>query len=176
MKKIDNKLLMAFTNKAVNRLSGDWIIIGGSVLQLLNIDVRVTTDIDIAGPDSATQKDTLTLMDIATEIGLPVEAINQAASYFLYKIPVWQSSLVLVQAGKLGRILRPNTDLFIKLKLARLTPSDLDDCLAMLHYAKQQKEQIDAKSLQKLIKTMMKTETNGEKKHRMQLLFAELSL
>lgn len=176
MKKIDNKLLMEFIKKAVNRLSGDWIIIGGSVLQLLNIDVRITTDIDVAGPDSATQKDTLTLMDVAAEIGLPVEAINQAASYFLYKIPDWQNSLVLVQAGKLGRILRPNTSLFIKLKLARLTPSDLDDCLAMLHYAKQQQEQIDAKSLQKLIKITMKTETNGEKKQRMQLLSAELSL
>lgn len=175
MTQIDNQILQEFVRKAVDRLSGDWIIIGGSVLQLLNIDIRVTTDIDVAGPDTATQKDTLTLMDIAADIGLPVEAINQAASYFLYKIPDWQSSLVLVRTGKKGRVLRPNTSLFLELKLARLTSSDLDDCLAMLAYTRRHKEPVEVKAMQKLIKAAMKRESNGEKKQRMQLLLEALS-
>jgi hypothetical protein len=175
MRRIDNKLLSEFVQEAADQLAGDWVIVGGSVLQLLNIDIRVTTDIDLAGPENATQKDTLTLMEIAADLGLPVEAINQAASYFLFKIPDWQSSLVLVKDGKRGRVLRPNASLFIKLKLPRLTASDLDDCMAMLAFAQKHREKIEFKSIEKLMKADMKVEQNSEKKRRMQVLWEALS-
>jgi hypothetical protein len=77
---IDKVLIQKFMMRAGDVLSGDWLIVGGSVLSILGIETRVTYDIDISPPANATQADTILLMDIAKELGLPVEAINTAAS------------------------------------------------------------------------------------------------
>jgi hypothetical protein len=37
---IDSKMMKKFINVAVDRLEGDWIIIGGTVLPLLGVDLR----------------------------------------------------------------------------------------------------------------------------------------
>lgn len=132
MKTIDRKLIERFVRRAADLLSGDWVIIGGTVLPLLGRDYRVTQDIDCVSCDDAPQSETLKLMEIAEELGLPVEAINQAGAYFLKKVPHFEKRLVEVATGKKGRILRPDLGLFLELKIARLSESDLQDCLEFI--------------------------------------------
>lgn len=109
-------------------------------------------------------------MDIAVSMKLPVETINQAASYFLYKEPDWQQSLVLVYEGKNARIYRPNINLYISLKRKRLTESDLQDCLAMIDFAIENKESIQKKQLIKALTTDIDHEKNESKRERLVIL------
>lgn len=134
--------LRKFLDQAGERLEGDWVIVGGSVIAFLGISERVTLDIDIAGLGEASQKHTVTLMEIARELGLPVEAINQAAAFFLERIPEWRSSLVEIHSGRKARFFRPDVNLYLKLKIARLSESDLSDCLHMLRFAQQHQESL----------------------------------
>ncbi|MBF0443814.1 MAG: hypothetical protein HQK54_18040, partial [Oligoflexales bacterium] len=75
---ITEELIHSFLKLAGERLEGDWVILGGSVLPLLGINYRVTIDIDIGSclPD-VSQKQILILMEIAEKLGLPVESVNQ---------------------------------------------------------------------------------------------------
>ncbi len=140
---IDQTLLGRFVTLAVERLEGDWVVLGGTVLPLLGIEHRVTLDIDVAGPETAGNRELLILMGIADELGLPVETINQAATYFLHRVPDWPALLVPLQTSDKASVLRPNATLFIQLKLARLSETDLSDCLHMLGFARRTSEVVD---------------------------------
>ncbi len=65
-----------FLKLAANRLTGDWVILGGNVVPLTGGPFRATLDIDIAGPKEASNCQSMILLDIATEPGLPVEVIR----------------------------------------------------------------------------------------------------
>ncbi|MFM8269421.1 MAG: DUF6036 family nucleotidyltransferase [Pseudomonadota bacterium] len=132
MKAIDLKTIKKFVEMAVEKLPGDWVIMGGSVLPLLGKQIRVTQDIDVAGPKNSTLEHTLKLMEIAEELNLPPEAINQAGAFFLNRIPHWKNHLILVAKGKKGAFYRPDLWLFIRLKISRLSESDLSDCIHMI--------------------------------------------
>jgi len=132
MKEIDKNLLNRFMTLAGDRLSGDWIVIGGTALMLKGRQYRVTNDIDVVGPKESTQSDLLILMEIAQNLGLPVEAINQAGAFFLYRIKNWQKKLILVHEGKTAKFYRPNAILYLLLKIQRLSETDLQDCLIYL--------------------------------------------
>src|SRR3989338_7257233 len=108
---MEKKLLDKFIRLLGDEVSGDWIIIGGSVLPWLGASFRHTEDIDIVGPKNSTQKDTLTIMEIAQTLGLPIEAINQAASFFFYRILDWEKNLILIHKGSKASIFRPNATL-----------------------------------------------------------------
>jgi len=140
---IDRETLLRFVALATERLPGDWVILGGTVLPLLGVEQRVTFDIDIAGPKSAGNRELLEVLAIADELGLAVEAINQSAAFFLHRVPGWQDNLVEVARGSAGRVMRPDATLFVLLKLGRLSESDLLDCLAMLRLAEAQNERPD---------------------------------
>ncbi len=129
MTSITIKLVDRFVDLVLKELEGDWVIIGGVVPYLLGSSERPTLDIDIAGPDEATQADTLKLMDIAQTLGLPVESINQAASFFLKKIPGWQKQLVLIRSNQHCKVYRPNIELYFTLKLQRASESDIADLM-----------------------------------------------
>ena len=147
---ITSELMSKFVKSAATRLSGSWVIIGGSVLQLLNISARTTEDIDVAGPQTATQADILTLMEISQSLGLPIETINQAGAFFLHKIENWEKKLILVHKEGKASIYRPNLELFLRLKIARLSESDLEDCLRYMDYTVQHGEPIDPPILLRL--------------------------
>ena len=147
MTAIDQTLLGRFVTLAVERLEGDWVVLGGTVLPLLGIEHRVTLDIDVAGPDTAGNRELLILMGIADELGLPVETINQAATFFLHRVPDWPALLVPLQTGAKARLFRPNATLFILLKMARLSETDLSDCLHMLAFAERTREVVDSARL-----------------------------
>lgn len=137
---INVRLMDKFVSKALHKLSGEWVIIGGSVLSLLGVDERVTMDIDIVPIDSSDKNSqTLVLLEVAQSLGLPVEVINQAGELFLAKISDDQDHLVIVAASKQCKIFRPDVYLFIKLKLARMTETDLSDCHVFM---KQTKEEV----------------------------------
>jgi hypothetical protein len=163
MKPIDKKLLAKFVQMAGDRLKGDWVIIGGTVLPLVGVHHRVTVDIDIVGPPDAGQEQTLVLMEICESLGLPVEAVNQAGAFFLRRIEGWERDLV-----------RPNTTLFILLKLPRLTESDLADCLELLKVARARKEVPDVSRLTKAIANALKKGPLEEKSNRLQSLLLVL--
>lgn len=175
MKTIDSKLIKKFTSLALKKLDGDWVLIGSTVLLALNIDHRSTMDIDMV-PTSAIGRDqTLLLMDIAQELEMPIESINQTGAYFLRKIKNWQTRLVLIGESKKVRIYRPNGTLFLQLKISRLSPSDLEDCLQMLLFCQKTKEKIETEFLSKIIKTQIESKIEPEKLSRLKNLKAALA-
>jgi hypothetical protein len=174
MKKIDSQIVKRFAKKASDELPGDWVIIGGSVLPLMGIDHRVTVDIDVAGPDTVKQQHVLKLMKIAEGLGLAPEAVNQAGAFFLHKIKGWEKHLVLIQEGKKGRVFRPNLNLFIRLKIGRLSESDLGDCIKMIcHVSGEELLGIDA-TMQEVKKELAKTAVSSERHNRMEKLLQSM--
>lgn len=170
MTEINSLLLKKFINEALKHLNGEWIIFGGTVLPLLNIDHRTTIDIDIAPIERNNKNQNLDLMQIAEDIGLPIEAINQAGSFFLYKIPDWRKNILLVKKNKTCSIYRPNGTLFLQLKISRLSSTDLSDCLVMIKYCKQNKEPIDHELIKLSIQKEMKNCLDLNKKSRLKEL------
>ena len=78
------------------------------------------------------------LMEIAEELKLPVESINQVGVFYLSKIDDDRDHLVLIQESKQCNIFRRDVYLFIKLKIERLSETDLDDCV---HFLRKQKKE-----------------------------------
>lgn len=173
MRPIDSKLLQKFVQLAGERLKGDWILIGGTVLPALGVNHRVTTDIDLVGLNNPAQDQTLALMSLAEELGLPVESINQAGAFFLKKISGFQDRMILIHRGKTAAIFRPDATLFLLLKIARMSESDLADCLQWIKRMKSEKEKIDVSLIQKAISSSRKNAT-PEQNARLARLMAEL--
>lgn len=167
MNALDAKTLRKFLKLAGDRLQGKWVIIGGTVLPLLGVEHRSTVDIDLAGPPKATQKDTLALMEIAQELGLPVESLNQAGAFFLFKIKDWEKKTIELYRGKTAIFLRPNVELFLQLKIGRLNESDLSDCLAFLSYASKKNEPYNTDYLIKILELAIEKAQDGQSENRM---------
>jgi hypothetical protein len=152
MKPLTPALLGKFLELASDRLEGDWVLLGGTLLPALGHNVRATVDIDVVSLSSERrQSQSLALMKIVEDLGLPVEAINGAAEYFLLKQADFLNELVLLQSGKKGRILRPNTFLYLRLKMQRMTESDLMDCQALLRLEKNSLTEAQHSTLQRLL-------------------------
>ena len=153
---INSKLMKKFIAKVLTNLEGEWVIIGGTVLSLLGIDERVTMDIDmVAINNKQSNSQSIKLMEIAESLGLPVEAINQAGEYFLSKVDGFQDHLILFDQSKKCKIYRPDAYLFLKLKLARSSETDLRDCMAFLRH-NQEEARTFKKEISKLLKQFMK--------------------
>ena len=166
--------LHRFVERAAARLRGDWVLLDGAVLPLLGLEIRVTLDIDVAGPDGATQADVVTLLEIAVECGLPPEAVNTAGAFFLRALPGWRDDLVVVRRGEHGRILRPGTTLFVRTKLDRLSTADLADCLALLRHATGQGAPPDRDRLRAEIDARLAERPHAERAGRLATLRAAL--
>ncbi|MBI3555124.1 MAG: hypothetical protein HY074_02525 [Deltaproteobacteria bacterium] len=132
MKTVDKKILDKFIRLASDHLRGNWVLLGGTILPLLGVEHRVTTDIDLVGLSDNERAQTLQLMTLAEKTGLPVESINQSAGFFLSKIKSFEKHLVVLKKSKGLTIYRPDTYLFLLLKIGRLTETDLSDCLEFI--------------------------------------------
>jgi hypothetical protein len=174
MNPIDGKLLERFVDLAAQRLEGTWVIIGGAVFPLLGIPYRVTLDIDIAGPLDAPVSATVRLMEIAEELALPVEAVNQAATLFLTRVAGWERHLVRVRQGARASICRPDATLFILLKISRFTETDRDDCLQFLRLASEKGEPVDFPALEKAVTFEMGRGKNAERRRRLKAFLAAI--
>lgn len=171
MKNLDSKMIKKFLEKAQKKLSGEWVLLGGTLLPFLEIDHRVTTDIDFVGLTAKEQSQNLVLMEISEELGLPVETINQAAAFYLQKIKGYKEDLEPIFKSKDLEIFRPNLKLFLKLKLSRLTEADFQDCLELL---KIEKKRHDSSQLEKIILSFLKDQKDPKKNQNLNTLLLEL--
>ena len=131
-----------FLQLAADRLDGEWLLIGGGAAAAWFAAGRTTEDLDLIGLAN-TQDERYALMELATEAGLPVEAVNSAGGFFVRRIPDWKAHLVVLLRGGRATIYRPDATLFLLLKISRLSEVDLGDCLALLGHAEQTGEPVD---------------------------------
>lgn len=170
MTQLTPEILERFVSEAADRLEGEWVVIGGSALPLMGAAERPTADIDVAGPDDATLAQTIVLLEIAEELGLPVESINQAGSFFLRRIEGWRDHVVPVRKGPRTTILRPDTTLFVLLKLARFTETDLRDCVEVLRLAAKRGEAVDNTRLAATVETLLQEHPSQNRLQRLRKL------
>jgi hypothetical protein len=140
-----------FLDNVVNQIDSDWVVLGGSLLRIIQASSRSTSDIDICSIDEMTNDNRLSLMSIAQASGLPIEAINPAADFFLRQIPNWKNSLVLLVQGKKGNIFRPSLELYIILKMNRGTDTDVSDCIEFIKWHKTNSLSIDEYSIREIL-------------------------
>lgn len=128
---LDHDRIQALLAAAVDRLDGDWLLVGGALVAVWLESRRVTEDVDLIGL-GGTAAERMALMDLAEAEGLPIEAVNSAADFFVHRVPGWREEIRLFQSGARGRIHRPTPTLFVLLKMGRLSEQDLDDCILLL--------------------------------------------
>jgi hypothetical protein len=164
---IDAATLSRFVALAGDRLEGDWVVIGGCVLPLLDIAHRTTADIDVAGPEDAGMRQMNVLLEIAAEVGLPVAAINQAGAFFLHRIQGWADHLVPVHRGSRAAIHVPDATLFLLLKASRLTETDLLDCAKMIEWARKRRRPLDRERVVGAVRAAREAAPRGGRRERL---------
>ncbi len=139
---LDRDHIKLLLRRAADTLSGDWILIGGALAAVWFASDRTTEDIDLIplGEDGGRRHE---LMGFALSQGLPVEAVNSAADFFLRRIEGFEKELQLWHAGARARIFRPSPTLFLLLKIGRMGEADLADCLGVLAQSRQTGSTID---------------------------------
>jgi hypothetical protein len=140
---LDAARIDAIVQSVSDRLAGDWLLIGGGLAALWFDARRVTEDVDLIGIEG-TGADRLSLLGLAQDLGLPVEALNSAADFFVHRIADWRDQMEILRVGRAGRIFRPTPTLFLLLKLRRLSSRDLDDCVQLLVRCRKDNLPIDA--------------------------------
>jgi hypothetical protein len=140
--RFDRARIQALLELAGERLTGEWLLIGGAAAAAWFAPVRTTEDIDLIGLGGSLAE-RLALMDLAASAAIPIEAVNSAADFFIRRIDDWREQLVLLHRGASATIYRPSATLFILLKLARLSAVDLDDCVALREHCETSGEMID---------------------------------
>jgi len=124
-------------------LDGEWLVIGGAAAAGWFSPARTTEDVDVFGLEG-TQAERFALMQFAADAGLPIEAVNSAADFFVRRVDGWRDQLVEWHQGSRSTIYRPTATLFLVLKVARLSQTDLEDCLALVEHCRRTAEPIDA--------------------------------
>lgn len=138
----DAAAIEAFLDAAAASLTGEWLLVGGAAAATWFSPGRVTEDIDLIGLDGS-RDERMALMDLAEAQGLPLEAVNSAAGYFLHRIENWRDELEPLRSG--GAIIhRPTPTLFLLLKIGRLSETDLSDCMALLEHVAAHGGSLDA--------------------------------
>ncbi len=140
---LDGRRIDSIVQAVADRLEGEWLLVGGSLVALW-IDARRTTeDVDLVAVRGS--KDSrFALLGLAGDLGLPVEALNSAADFFVERIPKWTDEIEVLRTGKRGTVYRPSPTLFLLLKIRRLSAEDLADCLALLDKAARESLPLDA--------------------------------
>ena len=149
-----------FLSSMITELEGDWVLIGGSLLAVINAESRLTADIDLCAVDELTNEKRLSLMKLADQAGLSIEAINLAADYFLKQIPNWKNSVVILQTGAKGNLYRPSLELYMALKLARGTMTDIKDCVSFLNWHVKNSVSFDKLKLKQTLIEKLKSNPN----------------
>jgi hypothetical protein len=170
VKPLDARLLRKFLNLAGQSLKGDWLLVGGTLLPAVGLNVRSTVDIDLIGLGSEEAGQTLELMTLAESLGLSVESINQAAAFFLKKAGYSKSELIVLHKGKKATIFRPSVELYWRLKLPRLSESDLLDCQHYYNFCLGQNEMIRRQKLFSYINQQIELGPTRDKLERLKTL------
>jgi len=115
---LDATRLEAIVQSVADHLPGDWLLVGGALVALWLDTRRVTEDVDLVGIEGS-GADRLSLLGLARDLGLPVEALNSAADFFVHRVPDWRQQIEPFRIGKTGRVFRPSPTLFLVLKIRR---------------------------------------------------------
>jgi len=173
-KNLDSHLLKEFLKLAGDQLRGEWLLIGGTLLPAVGIDVRSTVDIDLLGLGTSEAGQTLQLMELAESLGLPVESVNQAAAFFLKKAGYQKSDLIVLHQGASAVIYRPSLELYWKLKMGRLSETDLQDCLRYLEFCTEVNDPVDHQRLSAWIEKAGREQPSAERRNRLKALKSRL--
>ena len=140
--RFDRARIAALLALAGERLSDEWLLIGGGAAAAWFAPARSTEDVDLIGL-GGTQAERFALMELAVEAGIPIEAVNSAGDFFVKRIPGWRGELVVLHRGSRATIFRPSATLFLLLKIERLSAVDLADCLGLIDHCGVTREAID---------------------------------
>ena len=151
MKALDVKLLQEFLRQAGDKLKGEWLLVGGTLLPAVGLNVRSTVDIDLVGLGTQEDAQSLAVMELTDGLGLSIETINQAAAFFVKKVGHKKSDLLPLHKGRNAEIFRPSVLLYWKLKLARLSEADVMDCLHYFNFCKGNGDIVDLTELRELL-------------------------
>ena len=124
---MQNKDILILYNEIIKNLHGDWLLVGGALLHVLEISDRVTLDIDLVPLGEITNNDQLKIMQIAEDNNFPPETINFAAEFFVKKQKNWMDEIIILHENENLKLYRPSKKLFRLLKEQRGTETDLMD-------------------------------------------------
>jgi hypothetical protein len=118
------------------KIGGDWLLVGGALVQLHYNSDRATEDMDLVhishpGKSKEVVQDELFRFTLKNW-GMGPEFINLSVDFFVRQFKGWESELVLLREGTKGRIFRPSLTLFCALKASRGSELDLRDVKAAL--------------------------------------------
>jgi hypothetical protein len=156
-KRFDRARVKGFLELACERLEGDWLLIGGGAAAAWFAPGRTTEDLDIVGLGGS-QQERFALMELAASAGLPIEAVNSAADFFVRRVTGWRDHLVELHRGTTATVYRPDATLFLLLKIQRLSEVDLDDCLALLDHCVRENESIALADVTRAVDQLPATE------------------
>lgn len=140
--KLDAETIRELVQATADELTGDWLLLGGSLVALWLDGRRTTEDVDLVGmTDRGEQR--FRLLEFFGQRGLPVETVNSAADYFVYRHSDWREQVELLLKGTASNIYRPSPTLFLLLKLGRLSEQDLEDCRILLHHCRREEITLD---------------------------------
>lgn len=168
---LDRARIERFLARAADTLEGDWVLVGGAAAAMWFAPQRTTEDIDLIG-STGTNAERLRLMEVADAEGLPVEAVNSAADFYVRRIPNWNRDVVVLKRGTTATIYRPTATNYLLLKLRRLGEDDLDDCLTLLAWCTAHGEQVDRTAVQAAIAALPATTDAALTRRRHQLATA----
>ena len=157
---MDRQRIDAIVQAVADRLDGEWLLVGGSLVALWIDTRRTTEDVDLL-PVRGAKDARMALLGLAADLGLPVEALNSAADFFVERIPKWANEIEVLRKGKRGTVYRPSPTLFLLLKIRRLSEEDLADCLALIDKAARESLAIDAKRVLREIDALPAPEDKG---------------
>lgn len=140
---LDRQRIEAVVHAVGDRLDGEWLLVGGGLVALWLQAGRTTEDVDLVGIGGPGDR-RLELFDLALDLGLPVEAVNTAADFFVERVPGWRDEIEVLYRGARGTVHRPSPTLFLLLKSGRLSARDLEDCLALLDKVDEESLPLDA--------------------------------
>lgn len=166
--RFDKARIEALLAEAARQLEGEWLLVGGAAAAAWFSSARTTEDIDLVGL-AGTSAERLALMNLAASAGIPVEAVNSAADFFVRKIDGWRDELVPLVRGSRAAIYRPSATLFVLLKIERLTATDLDDCLALLDHCAATGEPVDRERVLARLASLPATAEAGRQDRRAEL-------
>ncbi len=170
MKVLTVELLERFLEAAVNELSGEWLLVGGTLLPAVGLQVRSTVDIDLIGLSDKERVQNLELMDLADRLGLSIESINQAAAFFLKQTEYKKSDLLILRKGRRAVIYRPSFELYLKLKSERLTEADILDLQHYFNFCLGRGDVVHEDKCEKWVTGLMKKEKIPERRERLKSL------
>lgn len=160
MAQLDQDRIKEIVEAVADRVGGDWLLVGGGLVALWFYNRRVTENIDIVSFSDKTDA-RYAIMEVAEALGLPIEAVNSPADFFVRRIPDWKKQTEVLYRGREGVIQRPTPTLFLLLKVQRLSEQDFIDCEMLLAEVRKQKLDLDRDRIVRTLEQLLTIDAAG---------------